>query len=58
MIYGCHSEKAPGRCMRNSVKHSSGKTKWQFIFTRTCNYDNKDKDSKCNGCTQPRKEMI
>lgn len=58
MIYGCHSDKAPDRCNRNTVAHSSGKAGWAYIFTRHCNYDNKANDVKCNGCKHEHKDDV
>ena len=60
MIYGCHSDKAPNRCKSQFVDHSkhiaNHPAYWTYKFTRSCQYDNKANDIKCNGCKHEHKD--
>ena len=54
-VYGCHSDKAPDRCKHDLVFHSKGNVSLPYIFTRSCQYDQRDNDSKCKECKHERK---
>ncbi len=50
---GCHSDLVPDRCQHDLVFHSNGKTSWNYIFTRDCQYTKQGiPDSGCDGCKQ------
>lgn len=50
---GCHSDLVPNRCQHEKVFHSDGKTSWNYIFTRDCQYTKQGiADSGCDGCKQ------
>jgi hypothetical protein len=54
---GCHSDLVPDRCKSDLVFHSDGKTSWNYIFTRDCQYSKQDIiDHNCNGCTSRDKK--
>lgn len=54
--YGCHSDKAPDRCKANEVYHSGGRVSWPYIFTRACQYDQRETDERCGGCKHEHAE--
>lgn len=54
MPYGCHSSIAPNKFKNDVVYHSNGILKWPATMTKFCQYDKKDTDERCNGCTHPR----
>lgn len=49
-VNGCHSVLVPMNRKSDVVRQKG--SSWPYIFTRTCQYDNKDGDIKCNGCEE------
>ena len=58
MIYGCHSDKAPNNRQHVYVQNGNGLATWTYKFTRSCQYDNKSNDIKCNGCKHEHKDDV
>lgn len=53
---GCHSTLAPDNRQHDLVTHSKGNVSWPYVFTRDCQYDNKENDKGCNGCKEKVKQ--
>jgi hypothetical protein len=54
---GCHSDLVPNRCQHEKVFHSDGKTSWDYVFTRDCQYSKQPIiDDGCYGCKNNAKE--
>jgi hypothetical protein len=51
-IYGCHSLVAPDNRKHEAVRLPKYSRAWPYLFTRTCQYDNRQNDSKCIGCKE------
>lgn len=55
---GCHSKLVPDRNQYAKVYHSDGKTFWDYIFTRDCQYSKQSFiDYGCIGCKFNQKQM-
>jgi hypothetical protein len=55
---GCHSNLVPNRGQHEKVFHSDGKTSWDYVFTRDCQYSKQPIiDHGCNGCKNNAKEI-
>lgn len=53
-MYGCHSNNSPNRMKSDTV--TKGATSWAFRFTKTCQYDKRKEDKRCDGCKHEAKE--
>ena len=54
--YGCHSDNAKNKFKSDTVEHSKGNVKWAYVFTKTCQYDKREFDGKCNDCKHEAKQ--
>lgn len=53
LFYGCHSLLAPdNRKLEMVVLPKYYPVVWPYRFTRTCQYDNKHADIRCNKCEE------
>lgn len=49
---GCHSTLTPDNRQHDMVILPKYRDAWPYVFTRNCQYDKKQADSGCDGCSE------